>query len=454
MDHILIFTRDRAYGKYLKDLSEQLNSGVETIIKEPDAVDPEKFLSAMVVVDTEDLFECVENKFRGNDAVTYIVLSSNQESTLKRKCCRLLHKPLDGRLFQQALSQGLDPRGEKKHKGNGKGRVLEPLVVGSSAAMKTIRSNILRVGDTDLPVLIQGETGTGKGVVARTLHNFSSRNQNPYLEINCANVPSSLLESELFGYKLGAFTGAWKDKLGKLQLAANGTVFLDEISEMDSYMQAKLLQVLQGGEFSPIGSKEDIWVDIRIIAATNAKLKELIAKSRFRSDLYYRLAVISLLMPPLRERKEDIEILCTYFLEKYSCLYGKKSRRLSERLKKMLEHYHWPGNVRELENIIKTLVVMESEEVILEELQMKLEKTGLKPLYFTPADLFPDNKEFSLKETTEKAVKMAEKHLIDKAISRTRGNKKKAAELLCISYKSLLNKTKTYGLNNVTDTKN
>lgn len=446
MSNILILTTDNSYGRYLKNLSDLQYPGLEAVVKGPGEFDPNRFRAGMVVVDREDLFDDVKRKFTGNGEIAYIVLSEKPETRLEMQNCKVLHKPLDGGHFLQALFEGVDSTRVTKQKVNAAGKAIDSLVVGSSPAMTAIRSNIQRVGDTGLPVLIQGETGTGKGVVAKSLHNFSSRHGNPYIEINCANVPSSLLESELFGHKLGAFTGAWKNKPGKLQLAANGTVFLDEISEMSPYMQAKLLQVLQDGEFSPVGSTEDIRVDIRVIAATNAELKKLIANSGFRSDLYYRLAVISLLIPPLRERREDIELLTTYFLEKYSRLYEKKSRSLSEKLRRLLDQYHWPGNIRELENMIKTLVVMESEELVFEELQGKLEKNSYGPVWQFPADLYQDDRDFSLREATENAVKKAEKHLIGKAITRTKGNKKQAAKLLSISYKSLLNKTKTYGL--------
>lgn len=445
MDSILILTTDRTYGRYLQNLSDQLYPGLHSVVKNPADFDPKGFQSGTIVVDHEDLYDGIKKKLGENGSVSFIVLAEKPEAAEEKDNCRVLPKPLDGDRFLQALFQGRGGKQSSPHTNMISDKLLNSLLVGSSSAMKQIRSNILRVSDTALPVLIQGETGTGKGVVARSLHNCSSRSQHPFMEINCANVPSALLESELFGHKLGAFTGAWKDKLGKLQLAADGTVFLDEISEMSPHMQAKLLQVPQEGEFSPVGGTDDIKVDIRIIAATNAELKKLIAQSRFRSDLYYRLAVISVMIPPLRERQEDVEILSTYFLEKYSRKYGKKSISVSEKLKRMLERYHWPGNVRELENMIKTLVVMESEELIVEELQTKLEKNGFGSFPFT-TDASPDGQGFSLKEATEKAVKKAEKQLIDKAIARTRGNKKRAAKLLSISYKSLLNKTKAYGL--------
>lgn len=446
MDHVLILTRDQAYGRYLLNLSEQLDSDVKFFVKDPDTFNPKKFYNSMIILDQDEIFDNVLHKFRGKSEEAFIVLTDKKETNFGMQNCKVLQKPLDAKYFVQTVSERLDTKRIVNDEAKNKGKALESLFVGSSPAIQEIRSNILRISDTDLSVLIQGETGTGKGVVARSLHSFSSRSENSYIEINCANVPPTLLESELFGYKQGAFTGAWKDKLGKFQLATNGTVFLDEVSEMSPHMQAKLLQVLQEGEFSPVGSIEDIMVDIRVIAATNAELKELIAQSRFRSDLYYRLAVISLLMPPLRERKSDIELLTTYFLEKYCRFYEKKSIRISDRLKAIFDRYQWPGNVRELENMIKTLVVMESEELVLDELQLKMEKSSLGSLYPGYAELYKDHKRFSLKEVTESAVKKAEKQLIDKAITKTRGNKKLAAELLSISYKSLLNKTKIYGI--------
>ena len=444
--NILILTRDRSYGRYLEHLSAHFDPKLKTVVADPAACNFHKWPHGLVVLDQDDGYETLRFQSPDDGAFPCIILSDKADQTCHRKNCRILSKPMDSVAFVQAVSEGLKGRFKTGKQEKPVSAALDTFMVGSSSAMKKIRNHIESVSDTSLPVLIQGETGTGKGVVARTLHGLSSRNGKPYLEINCANVPAQLLESELFGHKIGAFTGAWKDKPGKFELASQGTVFLDEISEMSFHMQAKLLQVLQEGEFSPVGSTEDILVDIRVIAATNAELENLIARSLFRSDLFYRLAVISLVMPPLRERPEDIELLSTYFLEKYSSLYAKKSRRLSEKMKKMQACYLWPGNVRELENMIKTIVVMENEDMVLEELQQKLDKNGLEVLFPLGAASEQDSGGFSLKQATDRAVQHAEKQVIAKAISRTRGNKKQAAQLLQVSYKSLLNKTKMYEL--------
>ncbi len=446
--NVLILTRDRSYGRYLEHLSAQSDPNLTTVVAHPGAGDGDlrKWSRGLVVLDQDDGVEALRQQARGDGAFPCIILSEKAGLQCSRTNCRVLTKPMDSLAFIQAVSDGLQGRFEAGPKGRPGSPDLDTFMVGASTAMKKIRHHIQSVSNTTLPVLIQGETGTGKGVVARTLHRLSSRSAKPYMEINCANVPAQLLESELFGHKVGAFTGAWKDKPGKFELASEGTVFLDEISEMTFHMQAKLLQVLQEGEFSPVGSTEDILVDIRVIAATNAELESLIAGSQFRSDLFYRLAVISLVMPPLRDRPEDIELLSTYFLEKYSSLYAKKSRRLSDKMKKLQAGYLWPGNVRELENMIKTVVVMESEDMVLEELQQKLEKAEPESL---PAPVGEDEQDpdgFSLKQARDRALRHAEKQVIAKTISRTRGNKKQAAQLLQISYKSLLNKTKYYDL--------
>lgn len=399
----------------------------------------------MIVLDEEESFEEVRKKLGRNGEVPFIVISENGKNRTEHRGVRILPKPLEAGRFLEVLYShfGSDLSPEKSPRCDF--RAIDSYAMGSSPAMKEIRDNILRVSDTTLPVLIQGETGSGKGVVARLLHHFSSRDPERYMEINCASIPQNLMESELFGHRQGAFTGAWKDKTGRFQMAAEGSVFLDEISEMSSYMQAKLLHVLQDGEFSPVGSTANVKVDIRIIAATNADIKQMMSESLFRKDLYYRLAVISLYLPPLRERKEDVEILATYFLEKYSRLYNKKHIRISPKLKRMFDVHQWPGNVRELENMIRTLVALENEEQILDELQSR---TGRNPAAEYPVypGLVKDGHRPGLKEITDNALAEAEKDLIAEALSSVGGNKKQAAGLLKVSYKSLLNKIKTYGL--------
>jgi transcriptional regulator with PAS, ATPase and Fis domain len=255
------------------------------------------------------------------------------------------------------------------------------------------------------------------------------------------------MESELFGYKQGAFTGAWRDKPGKFQLAEEGTILLDEISEMSPYMQAKLLQVLQEGEFSAVGGMENVKVNVRVIAASNSNLKKLINEGSFRSDLYYRLAVITMRLPSLKERKEDILPLAIYFMDKYSNVYHKQGLRITDQLLSLLEAYDWPGNVRELENIIKSFVALEKESMVSELLQKRIESREPQSIQEVALpQRFDMHQDFSLKKYADRAAEKAEKKLIHRAVQETNGNKKRAARLIGVSYKCMLNKIKEYGL--------
>ncbi len=225
------------------------------------------------------------------------------------------------------------------------------------------------MSDTDVTVLIRGESGTGKELVARALHEQSLRKDKPFVKVNCAALPTELLESELFGFEKGAFTGAIQHKPGKFEFANHGTMFLDEIGEMSLPLQAKLLQVLQDGEFSRLGGKADVHVDVRVIAATNRDLESAVAEGQFREDLYFRLNVVTINMPPLRERREEIPILTDHFLKKYSVQYNKPFTAVSAELAAAFMQYDWPGNVRQLENLIKRMVVLGTEAPILKDLQ-------------------------------------------------------------------------------------
>lgn len=314
----------------------------------------------------------------------------------------------------------------------------------ASKKMQQIKAIIDRVANTDVTVLIQGESGTGKEVVARCIHLNSFRRDQPFIKVNCAALPSELLESELFGYEKGAFTGAYRQKLGKFDLANGGTILLDEISEMSPALQGKLLQVLQDREFSRLGGKRDIRVDTRVLVATNQNIEEAVRQGRFREDLYYRLNVVNIMLPPLRERKEEIPIFVDYFLDKFSKKYQRKLIPLSQRMMKIFEQYHWPGNVRELENTIQRIVVLGSEKLIADELAPSNEK-----------DSSPRSKEGSapktwptLREVHREAMVKAEREVIVRALGMTNWNRKKAAELLNISYKALLYKIRQCGLEN------
>ena len=309
----------------------------------------------------------------------------------------------------------------------------------TSEQMRRIKEIIDQVADTDVTVLIQGESGVGKEVVARSIHLNSFRRDRAFVKVNCAALPQELLESELFGYEKGAFTGAYRQKPGKFELANGGTILLDEISEMSLSLQGKLLQVLQDREFSRLGGKKDIRVDVRILAATNKNIEEAIKTGRFREDLYYRLNVVNITIPPLRERKEEIPIFVEYFLSKFSKKYQKKANPLSDNIVEVFSRHHWLGNVRELENVVQRFVVLGDEKAIIEELNSMM-KDG-----FIPGDkkAAPTKKSWpSFKEVHYEAIKKAESEMIVKALEMTKWNRKKAADLLNISYKALLYKIK------------
>lgn len=306
--------------------------------------------------------------------------------------------------------------------------------------MFRIREMIHRIAGTDATVLIQGESGVGKDLIARAIHNHSPRKAYPLIRVNCAALPTELLESELFGFEKGAFTGAFKAKMGKFELANNGSIFLDEIGEMSTNLQAKLLHVLQDGEFSKLGGKQDLRVDVRVIAATNQNLEEALRENRFREDLYYRLNVVGIIVPPLRERREDIPILCEYFLKKFRAQYNSDLEKIPERLMNAFTDYFWPGNIRELENMIRRLVVLRDERYILKEL-------CLPPLSAKRQEIHPLKTEsFSLKEVSKRKTAEIEREAILRALIENKWNKKRTAEDLSISYRALQYKIKEFGL--------
>ena len=330
---------------------------------------------------------------------------------------------------------------------------------GDSPKMREVKEIIEQVADTDITVLVRGESGTGKEVVARALFQLGNRRSRPFVKVNCAALPSELLESELFGFEKGAFTGAQKRKLGKFEYANQGTIFLDEISEMAPPLQAKLLQVLQDGEFSRLGGESDVRVDARIIAATNRNLEEAVRKGEFREDLYYRLNVVTIHIPPLRERIDAVPLLVEHFLRMYNEQYNKSVEKLSDETMQVLMDYHWPGNVRELENMIKRMVVLGNESTVLQEIAQR-EPVTRAPAHGTDdaegvvddLDLvalgvdFANGGELDLKAISKRASQIAEKKVIERVLAQTRWNRKEAAERLQISYKALLYKMKENGL--------
>lgn len=303
-------------------------------------------------------------------------------------------------------------------------------MIGTSREMQKIFATIKKVADTPANILILGESGTGKELVARAIHNNSSRVEKPMVAINCGGIPENLLESELFGYMKGAFTGAYADKPGLFELASGGTIFLDELGELPPVLQVKLLRVVQEKTFRRIGGSENIKVDVRIISATNQNLEEKVKNKVFREDLYYRLNVIPIHVPPLRERKSDLSLLTNHFIEKYAREFGKEVRTMSSYAMELLTDYVFPGNIRELENIIERSVAMESSNIILPE-NLLLSK-GDEGIVNFPIEI-PD-KGLNLNEEMEKI----ERKFIEKALEKTKGAKAaKTAEILGLTIDSL-----------------
>jgi len=289
--------------------------------------------------------------------------------------------------------------------------------------------------------LLRGESGTGKELIARAIHFQSKRKDKPLIEINCASIPENLLESELFGHEKGAFTGAYKQKKGKFEIADGGTLFLDEIGELPLSLQAKLLRVLQEKRFTRVGGVENIEVNVRLIAATNADLEVLLKEGRFREDLYYRLNVIPIIVPPLRERPEDIGPLTDFFIEKYARKNNRQIKGISAEARELFLHYHWPGNVRELENAIENAVVMSEGDLIqVDDLPVYLKDT--RPAFQGFPFPWEDYDKMSYKEK----LAYLEREIIRQALMETKGNKTHAAEKLGFTLRTLRNKVKKYNL--------
>lgn len=318
------------------------------------------------------------------------------------------------------------------------GALPEALVFGQSEAMQAVRQKVEKVAGASVPVLIRGENGTGKEVIARLIHARSPWAFGPFVKVNCPAIPGTLMESELFGYQKGAFTGANDTKPGRVEMAQHGTLFLDEIAELDPSLQAKLLQLLQDGQFCPVGGQEDKKVDARIICATNRNLEEEIRKGTFRQDLFYRINVVSIQVPSLRERAADIPLICDSLRQIYSERFERATQPFSARKLQVLQRYHWPGNIRELENLIKRYVILGSEDVI--------------TLQTSESSGAPENSEgvtsnmLSLKKATREAVRELEGKIIVKALEAHNWNRRRAASALEISYRALLYKLKEAGL--------
>jgi len=343
---------------------------------------------------------------------------------------------------------------------------------GDSPDMRAIATVIEQVSDSDVTVLVRGESGVGKELVARAIHQRSLRRDRPFVKVNCAALPAELLESELFGHEKGAFTGAATTRIGKFEQADTGTIFLDEIAEMKAALQAKLLHVLQDGQFTKLGSNKAINVDVRVVAATNRDLEAMLLRGEFREDLYYRLKVIEVTVPPLRERRAEISHLVEFFIDKYARRYNRPPRQLSEELQQLFQSYEWPGNIRELENMIKRIVILQDEQLVIREMtrvarpavayaaasvsaangggvataeepeEIEIEEEDPQPI--VPVVMEPAGSR--LADVAKAAALKAERSVIEDTLRQVRWNRRRAAEQLGVSYKTLLNKIKECGI--------
>lgn len=311
----------------------------------------------------------------------------------------------------------------------------------ATPAMKQLRAQTSIIAKVDVPVLLLGESGVGKEILARLIHKLSSRAEKPFLKVNCAALPVELLESELFGYEAGAFSGAVRSKPGKFELANHGTILLDELGEMHPALQAKLLHVLQDGQFSRLGGRANLTADVRVLAATNIDIEKSIAQKTFREDLYYRLNAFTMNIPPLRQRLEEIPSLLEHLMDRFSHKYSQARLPCSERLISACLKYHWPGNLRELGNFVKRYLVLQDEDLAISELEERRKPSAPTP---TVATATGSNHERGLKSLVRSSRDLTEFKAIEEALAATNWNRKMAAARLNISYKALLNKVKQY----------
>jgi nitrogen regulation protein NR(I) len=373
-------------------------------------------------------------------------------AALKAGAFDYITKPFDQAELKKVIAKAA--RAHDLERGNLHGTGAEgdrPPLVGQSAAMKAVYDVVSKVADSPSTVLVTGESGTGKELVAQALHRGSSRRDKPLIKVNCAAIPKDLVESELFGYEKGAFTGAVGSKPGRFELADGGTLFLDEIGEVPVEMQVKLLRALQESEFERVGGIKTIQVDVRLIAATNRDLKALIADGRFREDLYYRLAVVPIVLPPLRDRREDIPLLVRHFIEKYDRRLGKSVAGIEEEALQLLLDYSWPGNIRELENLMERSVLFADGPIILasslpDSLRERPGGPATPIAAVGPIGAIAAPSGASMKEIVRQAQAELERELIARALEETGGNVTRAAKRLQISRKSLQVKMKELGL--------
>jgi two-component system response regulator AtoC len=399
------------------------------------------------VMPRRDGLETLREIRRMNSSIPIIMVSGaasplNVVDAMRNGATDFLPKPVSHSDLRKVLSSAFAPKTPAPDPVVAPAPAAKNIFFGVNPQMKSVQSLLPQIGWSEAPALILGETGVGKEVLARELHAQSPRAKKAFLKVNCAALPSELVESELFGYERGAFTGAFQKKPGMFEIADGGTIFLDEIGDMDFKLQAKLLQVLQDSEFQRLGGKETVRVDVRVIAATHKDLEKAMFEETFRSDLYYRLNVINIRVPPLRERGDDIQALTEFLLNKHA--QGQPIPQIPPALAQAMMNYEWPGNIRELENIVRKLLILRDPDLIIRELRTRVVRQ--RTMEQLPNGNTSSNGNRTILEQVSKAKNEAESAAIIASLESTHWNRKQAAKLLKLDYKALLYKMKKLGI--------
>lgn len=456
-EKILIIDDEPSIRKYLQTLLEVDGFDVSAVASGSEGLEAigagakPDFVILDVLMPEMDGLETLRRLMRVDRSLNVIMLSCSNEVSTVVEAIRLgahdyLTKPFEKPELDAALLKCRQKR-QLKAENQALREYCDELTgdlsfLAASPQMLKIRQQIFQVAPVDVPVFISGESGVGKEVVARMIHLRSARRQHVFVKVNCAALPGELLESELFGYEPGAFTGAVRAKPGKFELANKGTIFLDEIAEIPPHLQAKLLHVLQDNQFSRLGARATVQVDVRVLAATNVQVHEAMKSGKFREDLYYRLSVLSLHIPPLRERSDEIPMLFRHFLAKHSEKFQKAVPEPSTHLMEAAVRYPWPGNLRELENFVKRYVILEDDDGSLRELLEMAESQQR----ISPKEEAAPPREQGLKALVRSLKDEAEMEAIADALEKTNWCRKDAAKILGISYKALLYKMRQFNL--------
>jgi two-component system response regulator AtoC len=459
---VLVVDDDHSTRRYLSALLsslgyevEDVESGEQALVRLATGSAPAVILLDLILPGMSGL-QVLDRTRQDHPEIPVLVLSTEANiktvvDAVHRGASDYLTKPFKEQELELALQNVLEKRELREEVRILKGRLDrgDMELVSSNPRMLRIKEIARQVADTDAPVLLLGETGVGKEVLARYVHGQSRRARQPFVKVNCAALPQELLESELFGHEKGAFSGAIREKPGMFELADKGSILLDEIGEMTPNLQAKLLHVLQDGDYTRLGGRHRLHVDARVLASTNIQIEEAVRAGRFREDLYFRLNVIRIDIPPLRDRRDDIPMLSAHFLRTYAARYHSDLRELPRELRDAFLRWDWPGNVRELENAVRRYVILPDMKTALSYLatsgwgaEAPLPAAPWKAPAARAEQAFRED--FSLLKVGAQAAEEAERQLLRRALAETRWNRKEAAQMLQISYKALLNKLKKW----------